>query len=504
MQPALAKAISRYHPQDQALIAKAYRFAQQAHQNQRRKTGDPYLNHCVEVALKLAALNLDAVAVVAGLLHDVPEDTKFNLETVKREFGNEVAKLVDGLTKLERVKVTKKWLIFGPQEQQELPEFERYIETLRKMFLATAKDLRVILIKLADRLHNMETIGGLHPERRKSYAMETLELYAPVAYRLGMNELKGQLEDLAFPHAYPTQYNQIRKLTGQSYQRWSVIAQWMREQIQKILKTYNIAAQTDARPKRLYSLWKKLKRYNNNLQEIYDLVAVRVLVPDIETCYRALDLIHQRYPPIAYRIKDYIAHPKPNGYQSLHTTVQTKDKHIIEIQIRTYLMHEQAEYGVATHWTYKSLQEGRFQSLLRKFNRPKESAWIKEVAQIGKRLKDPAELAEHLKINFFGDRIFAVTPKGDIKDLPDGASALDFAYAVHSEIGNHAVGAKVNNKMVKLTTILQNGDQVEILTSRNARPSQDSLNLVKTHHARSHIRRALRLRGLIPNFLKRR
>lgn len=500
----LEQAIKNYVNADQQLILKAYQFAAAAHAGQKRQSGDPYISHCVAVAIKLADLRIDAAAIAAALLHDVVEDTRFDIGTIRKNFGAQLASLVDGLTKLDNVRLTKRFLLFGPIEIKKVPEFERHIETLRKLFLATAKDIRIIIIKLADRLHNMETLDGLAQDRQKAYALETLELYAPVAYRLGMHQLKGELEDLAFPYAYPKAYLDIRKLSGPTYEQCSVIAQLMREKVEDLLKKQNIQAQTDARPKHRYSLWKKLQRYNNDLSQIYDLVAVRIIVDTLETCYKVLDIIHHQFPPVAYRIKDYIAHPKPNGYQSIHTAVKDPNGQIVEIQIRTQAMHEQAEYGIAAHWMYKHLEESRLSSLLTRFRGPKEASWLKEVAQVGKRLRDPKELEQHLKIDFFGDRIFPATPKGDIFDLPAQATTLDFAYKVHSEIGNHAVGAKVNGKMVKLSHQLKSGDVVEILTNRKARPSRDWLAIIKTAHTRSHIRRALRLRGLIPAVLRRR
>lgn len=499
----LAQAIKKYEPGPQALIMRAYEFAKNAHKGQRRLSGDPYISHCEQVALKLVEQSLDPATVSAALLHDVVEDTSYDITSVRREFGQEIASLVDGLTKLDSVRITKRWLLFGPEREQKIPAFDRYIETLRKLFLATAKDIRIIILKLADRLHNMETLGGLDPQRRKSYAMETLELYAPVAYRLGMNQLKGMLENLAFPYAYPKEYQDLRKMAGPTYEQCAIVAEHVRGQIQKLLDEQKIKAETDARPKHRYSLWKKLKRYNNDLSHIYDLVAIRIIVDDVETCYRVLDIIHQHYPPIAYRIKDYIAHPKPNGYQSIHTTVKGPNGQVVEIQIRTKAMHEQAEFGISAHWMYKTQEETRFSYLMNRLRPSKQTAWIREVAAVGKRLKDPQELSTYWNVNFFGDRIFPVTPEGDIKDLPSGASVIDFAYSIHSEIGNHTTGAKVNGRMVKLSHVLKNGDRVEIITNRKANPSRDWLNLVKTHHARNHIRRVLRLRGLIPAVLRR-
>lgn len=499
----LLQAIKKYEPAAQAQILAAYEFAKDAHKGQKRLSGDPYIVHCEQVALKLIAQSLDSATVSAALLHDVVEDTPYDITIIRKRFGSEIASLVDGLTKLGHVRITKRWLLFGPEQEQKIPAFDRYIETLRKLFLATAKDIRVIIIKLADRLHNMETLAGLDPARRKTYAIETLELYAPIAYRLGMNQLKGTLENLAFPHAFPKQYHDLRKIAGPTYEQSAIVADHMLAEIKVLLKSNNINAQTDARSKHRYSLWKKLKRYNNDLSQIYDLVAVRIIVDDIENCYRVLDLIHQKYPPIAYRIKDYVIHPKPNGYQSIHTTVIGPNKNVVEIQIRTKAMHEQAEFGIAAHWMYKKLQENRLSNFMNRLRPPAETAWIRELAAIGKRLKDPQELSAYWNVNFFGDRIFPITPKGDIKDLPAGASVLDFAYSIHSEIGNHATGAKVNDRMVKLSHALQSGDKVEIITNRKSSPTRDWLNLVKTHHARNYIRRALRLRGLIPAVLRK-
>ncbi|MSR76026.1 MAG: bifunctional (p)ppGpp synthetase/guanosine-3',5'-bis(diphosphate) 3'-pyrophosphohydrolase [Candidatus Ryanbacteria bacterium] len=478
-----ASTLTRFSDAERALIKKAFDLSVSSHAGQMRASGDPYITHPVAVAEKLITLKLDAPAIAAALLHDVLEDTELTKEEVERELGSEVAFLVESLTKFDRVRYRG---------------FERAAESMRKMFLAVAQDIRVVIIKLADRLHNMHTIGALAPEKQKRISAETLEIYAPLAYRLGMGEMKGELEDLAFPIIYPAEAkklaNDVKKILPQRTEYVSRVAPI----VERELGAGGVAHFTvNFREKHYYSLWKKLQRYDNDLSRIADLVALRIIVDTVEQCYQALGIIHATWRPVPGRIKDYISMPKPNGYQSLHTTVFCEDDIVAEFQIRTRAMHEAAEVGVTAHWAY--VEGGKNKAGVKVAE--EKIAWIRKLQEWQQDFAEGAsneDFVEALKIDFFKDRIFVLTPRGEVIDLPEGATPIDFAYHVHSEIGDRMTGAKVNGKMVPFTYALASGDTAEVITAKNAKPKPDWLTIARSTVARGHIRVALRRMGIEP------
>jgi len=473
----LIKKLNKYlSEKDVAEINEAFQFAKEAHAGQFRKTGEPYIEHSLSIALTLAEMELGKSAIIAALLHDVPEDTLKTIDDVRNQFGDQVAQLVDGVTKLGQVRYRG-------------GESEREIETLRKMFLAMAKDMRVVVIKLADRLHNMQTLEGLLPEKRERFARETLEIFAPLADRFGIWRLKWQLEDLAFQWLYPKEFVWVSSLVKDEAKSRERYIQKVKKFLEKFLAKKGIHAEISGRAKHKFSLYKKLLRYDRDISKIYDLLALRVVVETIDDCYKALGIIHSIWSPLANRIKDFIAVPKANGYRSLHTTVFCLDGKLTEIQIRTFEMDQEAKFGVAAHWAYsKENEKVGTKEDIAAFAPPKILSWVKQFSEIQEELKSSKELEENLKIDIFQDRIFVFTPNGDAKDLPKGATPVDFAYAVHSNIGDHCIGAKVNTKIVPLNYQLQNSEVVEILTSKNATPSRDWLKFVRTAHARTKIR----------------
>jgi GTP pyrophosphokinase len=472
------------------LVARAYRFAEKAHSGQKRKSGGAYFEHLLATAEILSGWRLDDATIAAGLLHDSVEDTDIPLEAIEKEFGGDVAFLVDGVTKLGRLKYRGT---------------EGKIENLRKLILALSQDLRVVFIKLADRLHNMRTLDALPPPKQKRVALETDEIYAPLAYRLGMQNLSGELHDLAFPRLHPEEYEWLKKTVKEKYEERAAYLKKIKPIIEAALKENDLSpAAIDFRAKRISSLYGKLLRHNMDIEKIYDLVAMRIVVNTISDCYATLGIIHNIWPPLPGRIKDYIAMPKPNGYRSLHTTVIGPEEKIIEFQIRTKEMHEENENGIAAHWLYEQTKHGE------KKVRPQKIAgevrWVQQLRNwLSSRLPErngaeksggaatgPEDFLQAMKIDFFKDRIFAITPRGDVIDLPVGATPVDFAYHIHSEVGNSCVGAKVNDQLVPLDHELHSGDLVQILTQKNKKPSEDWLKLVKTAAARDHIRAALR------------
>lgn len=476
----LAKQLAGYATKEQELIHTAFEIAEQGHKNQKRDSGEPYITHPVAIAKELIKLKLDASAIAASLLHDILEDTDITKVELEARVGSEVTFLVEGLTKLDRVRYQG---------------FERKIESTRKMFLAVAEDIRVVIIKLADRLHNMRTINAIHLEKRKRIAEETLELYAPLAHRLGIGEWKGELEDLAFPIVHPEEFEWLREEIKKRVPKRKKYLESVIPILTKELASNNIRPQTiDSRAKRFYSLWKKSLRYNLDLDRITDLVAVRIIVKNIEECYQTLGIIHSLWKPLPGKIKDYIAMPKSNGYQSLHTTVFCIDNMITEFQIRTREMHEKAEFGIAAHWAYE--EAGKPKTGTRAS--AEKISWIKKLHEWQKEFADETgeEFMEALKIDFFKDRIFVLTPKGEVIDLPEGSTPIDFAYHIHSEIGNHMAGAKINGKMASFSHQLTSGDSVEIITNKNRKPSSDWLALARSPLARGHIRSALRKFGI--------
>lgn len=459
--------VKAYNPDaDFQLIEKAYTFARQAHDGQFRDSGDVFFRHPYEVAKILADLELDTTTIAAGLLHDVLEDTEVTREELEEAFGSEIVRLVDGVTKLSKI----------PFQSKE----EHQAQSLRKMFLAMAEDLRVVLIKLADRLHNMRTLRHLPPDRQKRIATETLEIYTPLAHRLGMWSLKWEMEDLALRYLDPEgYYDLVSRIAKKRQEREGELEEIMKTLAQRLAEV-NIKAEIQGRPKHFYSIYQKMKKQGRDLSEIYDLVAVRVIVDSVKDCYGVLGLVHTIWKPVPGRFKDYIAMPKSNMYQSLHTTVIGPRGEPLEIQIRTWEMHRIAEKGIAAHWLYK---EGGTTTEFEE-----KVAWLRQVMEWLREMRDPQEFMETLKIDLFEDEVFVFTPKGDVKSLPAGATPVDFAFSVHTDIGLRCIGAKVNGRIVPLNYKLSNGEFVEILTSKTPSPSKDWLNFVKTSRARSKIR----------------
>ncbi len=462
----------RFSATDQALIERAFQTAQKAHEGQKRLSGDAFISHPVAVAKFVADMGLDAPAVAASLLHDTLEDTKLTKEDIKKQFGSDVAFLVDGVTKLKTIR-------FSIQDE----DGGAQLESIKKMFLAMAEDLRVVLIKLADRHHNMATLKYKDSEAQKRIAMETLEIYAPIADRLGMGGLKGVLEDMAFPFAYPLEYRMFTGHAQKDYREPLAYLKRVKPIIAKLLKDAGITvSDIHARAKHLWSLYQKMQRYGmTDAKKIFDLVALRVIVPDIKSCYGTLGAIHAVYKPLAGRIKDFIAVPKPNGYRSLHTTIFCEDGRIVEIQIRTPDMHEHAENGIAAHWAYA--ESGKLDSFAAK---QREIVWVSELKAALRDINTDKKFRD-IKIDFFKNHIFAFTPKGLIKDLPEGATPVDLAYAIHTDLGHQTSGAKVNGKIAPLDSELKNGDVVEIIKSKKSKPSMDWLRTAKTAHARQSI-----------------
>lgn len=454
----------------QAVLAKAFAFAQKAHQGQKRKSGEDYITHPVGAAIILGRLFPDTDALAATLLHDVPEDTGVPLERIQKEFGPAIAQLIDGVTQLGHVRL-----------KDSKDKF--YVENLRKMFIATSQDIRVILIKLADRLHNMRTIEFIPPDKQVKVAKETLEIYAPIAGRLGIGAWKDELEDLSFKIVYPKEYEQTKKLLEEEQATKSEGMKDIQKKLSHTLRMEGIKyLEITGRVKRLYSLFNKLKKYDGDVKKIFDIIALRIITKSTADCYGVLGIIHKHFQQVPGRIKDFIATPKPNGYQSIHTTVFDNKGGVFEIQIRTDLMHEEAERGIAAHWFYA--EEGKADA-----PRSMQAPWFEELQAWQEETTNPEEYLESLKIDFFRDRIFVFTPKGDIKDLPVGASVIDFAFAVHSDLGYFMMGAKVNGKMAKITDTLEQGDVVEVIKSKKpVTISHDWLKASKTGNARNKIR----------------
>jgi len=470
---------------DAKLIEKAFEFAKEAHQGQKRASGEEYVEHPLRVAEILKEMRLDSQTIAAGFLHDLPDDTKKTLEDIEKEFGKDVAFLVDGVSKLGKLRYPKDGLEAKSVKERMKEPIDLRAENLRKMFFAMAQDLRVILIKLADRLHNMETLGSLPPEKRKRIALETMEIFAPLANRLGVGEIKGKLEDLAFPYIYPREHEWLMENFKERYREREKYLEKVKPVLEKILKEGKIKTlDIHFRAKHHWSLYQKLSKHEMDFDKIYDLVALRVIVNDVKDCYKALGLIHKSWKPLPGRIKDYISLPKPNGYQALHTTVFCVDGKITEIQVKTKKMHEEAERGIAAHWATKEGIDLKTQK--RKFS------WVSQLNDWQKGITDTKEYLEGLRIDFFKNRIFVFTPQGDVIDLPEGATPIDFAYAVHTEIGNKCSGAKVNGKITTLSDPLKNGDVVEIIIDKKRKPSQHWLSFTKTNLAKSRIKDELK------------
>lgn len=485
--------------EDKALVEKAFNFATEAHKDHKRLSGEPYITHLTETARGLADLGMGAKTIAAGLLHDTIEDVNVQIETIEKEFGKEIAFLVEGVTKLGHLKYRGT---------------ERHRESLRKLLVATSEDARVLIIKLIDRLHNMRTLQYVPEEKRQRIALETLEIYAAIAHRLGMGVVRRELEDLAFQYAYPEDYKKAKELLTEKTKETTVRLEKMMRTLKKELAENGITKfETDSRVKGLWSLWQKLKRKGGDIGNIHDIAAVRIVLENEADCYRVLGIVNNVWQPLPNKIKDYIAFPKPNGYKSLHTTVFTGDGGIVEVQIRTKEMHLEAQFGIAAHVTYKEnpnngSSKGKTSSFswikslipgvlkrgtpapapdTTKFSPPTAPEWL---IDLDEEVEDP-DFETNLKSDLFSHRVFVFTPKGDVVDLPVRSSPVDFAYAIHSDIGNHIFGVKVNGKMVPLDTTLHNGDIVDIETRKSAWPKQKWLDIAKTTLARRHIRNAL-------------
>ena len=470
----LIASVRKYHPSaDISMIEKAYNIAYNAHKGQVRKSGEPYIIHPLCVAIILADLELDKETIVAGLLHDVVEDTVMTSEEIRQEFGAEVELLVDGVTKLGQLSYSH-------------DKVEVQAENLRKMFLAMAKDIRVILIKLADRLHNMRTLKYMTPEKQKEKARETIEIYAPLADRLGISKIKIELDDLALKYLEPDVYNDLQeKISLTSEARQNFIDEIIQE-ISTHMKHAEIECEVSGRVKHFFSIYKKMVNQNKTLDQIYDIFAVRIIVDTVKDCYAALGVIHEMYKPIPGRFKDYIAMPKPNMYQSLHTTLIGNNGQPFEIQIRTFEMHRTAEYGIAAHWKYKESGSGHIAA----GDEAKKLSWLRQILEWQQDMSDNKEFLSMLKsdLDMFSDNVYCFTPNGDVKALPSGSTAIDFAYAIHTAVGNKMVGARVNGKLVNINYVIQNGDRIEIMTSQNSKgPSRDWLNQVKSSQAKNKI-----------------
>lgn len=479
----LISKIEQYNPQtDLSLIIKAYHFGDSAHTGQLRNSGEKFFIHPANVALILAELNMDDATIIAGLLHDVIEDTDISYEEMGKEFGFEIAALVDGVTKLKKLEYKTK------QENQ--------AENLRKMVLAMSKDIRVIIVKLADRLHNMRTLEYMTDSKKKEKALETLEIYAPIAHRLGISKIKWELEDLSLRYLEPEKYYEL-------VEKVSVKRQEREEYINKIIETLylkleemDIKSQINGRPKNFYSIYKKMAIQGKHFEEIFDLTAIRILVDNIKDCYGVLGIVHTLWKPLPRRFKDYIAMPKPNMYQSLHTTVIGEKGEIFEVQIRTYEMHRTAEYGIAAHWKYK-------EGISKAENFDSKLTWLRQLMEWQNDLKDPKDFMETLKIDFFTDEVFVFTPRGDIINLPEGSTPIDFAYRVHTDVGNSCVGAKIDGRIVPLNYKLNNGNIVSVITSSSSNgPSRDWIKIVKSTQAKTKIRQWFKLKDRSTNIIK--
>lgn len=470
--------------QRRELIIKAYEFTEKAHQGQKRRSGEDYFSHCVATAQILASIGMGSKTIAAGLLHDVPEDTPVTLAEIKKEFGEDIHNLVEGITKLGKIRL---------KETKE----EYLLENLRKMFLAMAADIRVVIIKLADRLHNMRTLEYNPVEKRAKIARETMEIYVPIADRLGIGEIKAELEDLSFKFTDPENYKIVKKLRDDYYKEGEKFNNQAIRELEKEIRNRKIKiAKIYGRAKNLRSLFLKLKKREMDIGRVYDLIAIRIIVPTVSDCYEVLGITHKIYRPMVGRIKDYISLPKPNGYQSIHTTIFGPEGRIMEVQIRTQKMHDEAEFGIASHWIYSENKRRDWKNYFKEKETYSENEllWIRQLREWQNEVVgDNKAFIEGLKIDFFKNRIFAITPRGDVIDLPEDATPVDFAYAIHSEVGDSLTGAKADGKMVTLDYKIKNGQMIEIMTAKEKKvPNRKWLEFVKTSNARAHIRRRLK------------
>lgn len=481
--------VQKYHPSDDiSIIEKAYNVAFEAHKNQLRKSGEPYIVHPLCVAIILADLQLDKESIVAGLLHDVVEDTVMTDEDIEREFGKDVAMIVDGVTKLEKIKYNN-------------DKLEYQADNLRRMFLAMAKDIRVIMVKLADRLHNMRTLAHQPEAKQKEIARETMDIYAPLAQRLGISKVKVELDDLSLKYLEPEVYRDLADKIAVRKSVREAFVQQIVDQVAEAMEEAGIQAKIDGRVKHFFSIYRKMLNQDKTLDQIYDLFAIRIIVDSIKDCYAALGIIHEIYKPIPGRFKDYIAMPKANMYQSLHTTLVGKTGTPFEIQIRTYDMHKTAEYGIAAHWKYKEASNGKKVEE----SEAEKLSWLRQILEWQKDMSDNKEFLSTVKSDFdiYSDTVYVFTPTGDVKNLPAGSTPIDFAYSVHTAVGNKMVGARVNGQMVKNDYVLQNGDRVEVVTSQNSHgPSRDWLNIVRSSQARNKIQQWFRSELKEENIIK--
>ena len=485
----LIEKVRKYHPSTNVTqIEKAYQIAYNSHKEQVRKSGEPYIIHPICVAMILADLELDKETIVGGLLHDVVEDTAMTLKDIENEFGSEVALIVDGVTKLGQLSYSS-------------DKVEVQAENLRKMFLAMAKDIRVILIKLADRLHNMRTLKYMKPEKQKEKARETMDIYAPIAQRLGISKIKIELDDLALRYLEPDVYYNLAKNIASKKSEREAFVRSIVDEVSHHMEDGGIKCEVNGRVKHFFSIYRKMVNQDKTLDQIYDLFAVRILVDSVKDCYAALGLIHEMYKPIPGRFKDYIAMPKPNMYQSLHTTLIGPSGQPFEIQIRTYEMHKTAEYGIAAHWKYKEDPNG----VNIETNEEAKLTWLRQILEWQKDMSDNREFMSLLKndLNLFSESVYCFTPAGDVKNLPNGSTPIDFAYSIHSAVGNKMVGARVNGKLVTIDYVIQNGDRIEVITSQNSRgPSRDWLGIVKSTQAKNKINQWFKTQNKEENILR--
>ncbi|MCR5304382.1 MAG: bifunctional (p)ppGpp synthetase/guanosine-3',5'-bis(diphosphate) 3'-pyrophosphohydrolase [Lachnospiraceae bacterium] len=493
----LVERIRVYHPSDDlTLIKKAYSLAFEAHKNQKRKSGEPFVIHPLCVSIILADLELDKESIIAGLLHDVVEDTEYTDEDIEREFGHDVAVIVDGVTKLDKLNLSGE----NHFASRGASRLDLQAENLRKMFMAMAKDIRVILVKLADRLHNMRTLKYQSPEKQKEKARETLEIYCPIASRLGISRIKTELDDLSLKYLDPdAYYDLVEKIAIRRSDRERYISGIVSE-VKNHIDSAGIEASIDGRIKHFFSIYKKMKNQNKTIDQIYDLFAIRIIVDSVRDCYAALGVIHEMYTPLPGRFKDYIAMPKANMYQSLHTTLAGESGQFFEVQIRTYEMHKAAEYGIAAHWKYKEASDGKEPDT----QEQEKLIWLRQILEWQRDMSDNLEFMDLLKndLNLFSDKVYCITPQGEVIDLPAGSTPIDFAYAIHSHIGNHMTGVRVNGKIETYDYRLENGDRVEILTSNNSKPSIDWLSIARSTQARNKINQWFKNEGRAENVNK--
>lgn len=478
----LIEKIKTYNPNvDEAEIRSAYELAKVNHQGQKRNSGEDYIIHPIHVAMILADMNMDSATIIAGLLHDTIEDTSVTYEDIEKKFGKEIAELVDGVTKLKKLNYKSK--------------AEKQAENIRKMVLAMAKDIRVIIVKLADRLHNMRTLEYMTEAKKIEKATETLEIYAPIADRLGMSRVKWELEDLSLRYLDPDEYYKLVDMVNKRRKEREELINSIIDTLKVNLERVGIKCEINGRPKNFYSIYKKMKVKGKVFDEIYDLSAVRILTNDIKDCYGALGVVHTLWKPIPGRFKDYIAMPKPNNYQSLHTTVIDNNGETFEVQIRTYQMHQTAEYGIAAHWKYKTGQT-------KTTSFDENLTWLRQLMEWQKDLNDPNDFMDTLKVDFFADEVFVFSPKGDVINLPEGSTPIDFAYRIHTQVGNTCVGAKVNGRIVPLSYKLSSGNIVDIITNSNSGPSLDWLNIVKSNQAKKKISQYFKIKDRDKNIEK--